>query len=49
MDQHQSGERGSGLGLHTHACGSAEEAHIAAFKIERRPERQHFFISKCQM
>ena len=38
MDQHQSGERGSGLELQTHACGGGKVTHIAAFKIARWPE-----------
>lgn len=38
MDQHRSGETGSGLELQSHACGRRKLAHIAAFKIAKWPE-----------
>lgn len=38
MDRHQSGETGSGLELHTDACGRGKLARIAAFKIAKWPQ-----------
>lgn len=38
MDQHQSGETGSGLELETHACGRGKLAHIVPFETTRRSE-----------
>lgn len=38
MDQHQSGETGSGLELQAHASDRGKLAHIAAFKIAQWSE-----------
>jgi len=38
MDNHQSGESGSGLELETRACGRGKVAHTEAFKIATRSE-----------